>query len=166
MPIEIERKFLLKNDRWRFYENGSGRQGITLVQGYLANTPHCSVRLRISAAKAFLTLKGKSNSASGMSRSEYEYEIPLADCESMLNEMAERPLIEKIRYKIEYEKMLWEVDEFKGENNGLILAEIELAHEKQSFALPPWVGAEVTGDIRYYNAHLVRHPFSQWEKSR
>jgi CYTH domain-containing protein len=92
MPTEIERKFLLKNDSWRFDEKGTARQGLTLTQGYLANTPRCSVRLRLSAAQAFLTLKGKSNTASGMSRSEYEYEIPLADGTRILSEMAESRL--------------------------------------------------------------------------
>jgi CYTH domain-containing protein len=165
MPVEIERKFLLKDNSWRFDEAGLPRPGMPLAQGYLAGAPNCSVRLRKSASKAVLTIKGKVNDT-GMSRSEYQYEIPLADCEAMLEEFALRPLIEKIRYKIIYAGLLWEVDEFQGENSGLIMAEIELEHENQSITLPPWIGAEVTGDARYYHACLVRCPFSQWEKIR
>ncbi|MDR1242596.1 MAG: CYTH domain-containing protein [Deltaproteobacteria bacterium] len=160
MPVEIERKFLLKDDSWRLDEAGLPRPGTPIVQGYLASAPNCSIRLRKSAAKAVLTIKGASNDT-GMSRSEYQYEIPPADCEAMLKEFAP-PLIEKIRYKIAYAGLLWEVDEFKGENSGLVMAEIELEHENQSIALPPWIGTEVTGDARYYNARLVHYPFSQW----
>jgi adenylate cyclase len=162
MSIEIERKFLLKNDSWRFHADNTPIQGFAITQGYLANGSNCSVRIRTTAAKAFVTIKGPGKGSKGVSRSEYEYEIPLSDAEAMLQELAQRPFIEKIRYKIEYKNMLWEVDEFKGENSGLIMAEVELANENQQLALPPWIGQEVTGDIRYYNAHLVNCPFSKW----
>jgi CYTH domain-containing protein len=163
MAVEIERKFLLKDDSWRFDENGAPRQGLALVQGYIVIAPNCSIRLRKSGTKAVLSVKG-GRSGPGLARSEYQYEIPLADCEAMLGEFASRPLIEKTRYKIGYAHMLWEVDEFKGANAGLVMAEVELAHENQKIILPPWVGTEVTADSRYYNAYLARHPFSQWEK--
>jgi adenylate cyclase len=164
MAVEIERKFLLKDGSWRFDENGAPRQGLDLVQGYIALTPNCSIRLRKSGAKAVLAVKG-AGSGPGLARSEYQYEIPLAECEAMLDEFALWPLIEKTRYKITYAHTLWEVDEFKGANSGLVLAEVELAHENQKIILPPWVGREVTEDLRYYNVHLARHPFSRWKNS-
>jgi len=109
--------------------------------------------------KGYLTIKGISF---GATRSEYEYHIPRQDADEMLRELCEKPLIEKNRYKIEYESFIWEVDEFFGDNDGLILAEIELTHENQSFEKPPWIGEEVTGDPKYFNSSLIKKPYSRW----
>ena len=107
----------------------------------------------------FITIKGMSV---GATRSEYEYEIPLADANEMLDRLCERPLIEKTRYRVSHEGLAWEIDEFEGDNRGLIIAEVELKDETQSVTLPGWIGQEVTGDHRYFNANLVANPFSQW----
>lgn len=155
MGKEIERKFLV-NDR--AYRNGASCK--TYRQGYIVTGPHCTVRIRTDGQKGYLTLKGPSH---GAVRTEYEYEIPLSDAEDMLEGMCEKPLIEKTRYTVVYEGMTWEVDEFFGENQGLCIAEIELEQEDQRFALPPWVGREVTGDPRYYNSHLVKSPYRAWK---
>ena len=128
-------------------------------QGYLSTEPGRSVRVRMAAGKGFLTIKGKTVNAT---RAEYEYVIPSQDAAAMLDELCARPLIEKTRYLIEYQGLVWEVDEFEGENAGLVVAEVELASEDQVVALPAWVGKEVTGDPRYYNENLIAHPFSRW----
>ncbi len=153
---EIERKFLVINEAWR-----EGVQGLTFRQGYLCRDKERVVRLRAAGDKGFLTIKGLTV---GASRAEYEYEIPLADCLAMLDTLAAKPLIEKTRYKIPHAGLTWEVDEFFGENSGLIVAEVELEREDQPFAKPPWVGEEVTGDARYYNSNLIALPFSRWGK--
>ena len=98
----------------------------------------------------------------GATRAEYEYPIPIADCNAMLDTLAEKPLIEKTRYKIKHGNLTWEIDEFFGENKGLIVAEVELESEDQAFAKPEWVGEEVTGDPRYFNANLIKHPYAKW----
>jgi adenylate cyclase len=155
MAIEIERKFLLKNDDWRGLAIGTIYQ-----QGYiLAQDKLTSIRLRIIDADAYLTIKSKTE---GISRNEFEYPIPLEDAKIMLNTLCNRPLIEKIRYKIKQEDLIWEIDEFKGENEGLILAEVELINENQTINLPHWVGKEVTNDSRYYNVNLAKHPYQTW----
>ncbi|MGH7916222.1 MAG: CYTH domain-containing protein [Candidatus Binataceae bacterium] len=154
MAKEIERKFLLKNDAWR----GLGA-GEKYRQGYLSTAKTATVRVRIIDHRAYLTIKGLS---SGASRSEYEYSIPYADAAEIVEELCERPLIEKTRYRISFNNSLWEVDEFEGANQGLLLAEIELQSEDQDFVKPDWIGDEVTGDPRYYNANLVKKPFSTW----
>ena len=155
MGREIERKFLVRGDAWRALG-----QGAPYRQGYLHNSPDRSVRVRVAGEKAFLSVKGQ---ARGLSRLEYEYAIPLADGLALLEEMAEKPLIEKIRYTIPWESgLFWEVDEFLGLNAGLLLAEIELEAEDQGFSLPAWVGEEVTNDTRYLNTSLARRPFSLW----
>lgn len=156
MAKEIERKFLVRDDSWR--NNHSGKP---YRQGYLSTVKERTVRVRTAGEKAFLTVKGVS---SGAARSEYEYEIPTADANEMLDRLCERPLIEKTRYRIPYENLRWEVDEFAGENRGLIVAEVELKDENEHFARPPWVGREVTDDPRYYNVNLVAHPFSKWNR--
>ena len=156
MGREIERKFLIKDDSWRGLA-----KGIMYRQGYLCRAKERVVRLRTAGDKGFLTIKGLTV---GSSRAEYEYEIPLADCLVMLAELAEKPLIEKMRYKIPHGGFVWEVDEFLGENKGLIVAEVELADEADAFDKPPWVSEEVTGDARYYNSNLIAHPFSHWQK--
>ncbi|HYQ71002.1 MAG TPA: CYTH domain-containing protein [Gammaproteobacteria bacterium] len=154
MATEIERKFLVRDDTWR----GLG-EGCHYRQGYLSTEPGRTVRVRTAAGKGYLTIKGKTVNAS---RAEYEYEIPLADADAMLDTLCQRPLIEKTRYRIEYQGLVWEVDEFEGENTGLVLAEVELVAAEQAVALPPWVGEEVTSDPRYYNASLIASPFARW----
>jgi len=154
MAIEIERKFLLADDSWRGLGSGSHYR-----QGYLSTEPGRTVRVRVAAGKGYLTIKGKTINAS---RAEYEYAIPLQDASAMLDELCKRPLIEKTRYRIEYQGLLWEVDEFEGENAGLVIAEVELAAEGQAVVLPAWIGEEVTADSRYYNASLIANPFSRW----
>lgn len=154
MAQEIERKFLIANDAWR-----NGASGTHYRQGYLSTEPTRTVRVRLAGSRGYLTIKGKS---SGAARLEYEYEIPAADANELLDLLCQRPLIEKVRYKIAFAGMTWEVDEFEGENAGLLIAEVELQSEDQSVELPPWVGDEVTGDRRYYNASLIARPFSSW----
>lgn len=154
MGVEIERKFLLQGEAWR----GLG-QAVLLRQGYLSSVRERVVRVRIEGEQAMLTIKGANV---GATRGEWEYPIPLADAAELLDGLCEQPLIEKVRHRIEHAGMVWEVDEFLGANAGLIVAEIELASEDQPFEKPDWIGAEVSGDARYYNANLIRHPFSQW----
>ena len=154
MGVEIERKFLLQGDAWR----GLG-QAVLLRQGYLSSARERVVRVRIEGEQAMLTIKGANV---GATRGEWEYPIPLADAAELLDGLCEQPLIEKVRHRIEHAGMVWEVDEFLGANAGLLVAEIELASEDQPFDKPDWIGAEVSGDARYYNANLIRHPFSQW----
>ncbi|AYM79683.1 inorganic triphosphatase [Janthinobacterium sp. HH103] len=154
MGVEIERKFLLQGDAWR----GLG-QTVLLRQGYLSSARERVVRVRIEGEQAMLTIKGANV---GATRGEWEYPIPLADAVELLDGLCEQPLIEKYRHRIEHAGMVWEVDEFLGVNAGLLVAEIELASEDQPFEKPEWIGAEVSGDARYYNANLIRHPFSQW----
>ena len=121
-----------------------------------------TVRIRIKGDRGYLTIKGKSV---GISRNEYEYEIPVNEAGEMLAELCEKPLIEKLRYTIRYRGFLWEVDEFGGENAGLVVAEIELADETQKFDQPGWVGREVSGDRRYYNVSLARNPWTRWSST-
>ena len=154
MGVEIERKFLLQGDAWR----GLG-QAVLLRQGYLSSARERVVRVRIEGEQAMLTIKGANV---GATRGEWEYPIPLADAVELLDGLCEQPLIEKVRLRIEHAGMVWEVDEFLGANAGLVVAEIELASEDQPFEKPEWIGTEVSGDARYYNANLIRHPFSQW----
>jgi len=157
MGKEIERKFLVKDHS--FKDAASSCKAYR--QGYISTHPGRIIRVRTDGEKGYLALKGPSHDAA---RLEYEYEIPLADAEEMLAVMCEKPLIEKRRYIVFHEGMTWEVDVFEGENRGLCIAEIELEREDQEFTLPSWAGPEVTGDPRYYNANLVRHPYSSWNK--
>ncbi|UKP00484.1 CYTH domain-containing protein [Nostoc sp. UHCC 0870] len=153
MPKEIERKFLVKDDSWRQLAKGSlYRQGYISSQG-------ATVRIRIVGNQGYLTIKGPTIN---YSRSEFEYQIPLADAQEMLDTLCVRPLIEKTRYKINVGGLVWEVDDFAGANQGLILAEVELTDEAQQIELPQWIGEEVSGDLKYYNSYLVKHPFSEW----
>lgn len=154
MGKEIERKFLVIGNDWRALD-----QGTMYRQGYLNSAKERTVRVRTVGDKAFLTIKGITV---GATRAEYEYEIPFADCNALLDNLAEKPLIEKKRYKIKQGAFVWEIDEFFGENQGLIVAEIELASEDQQFEKPHWVGEEVTGDPRYFNSNLIKHPFTKW----
>jgi CYTH domain-containing protein len=153
MNIEIERKFLLKNDNWR-----EGAVGVHYKQAYLNEKGDNTVRVRIEGDKAKLTIKGKS---SNISRLEFEYDIPMADAEALFS-LAKTPIVEKYRYKIMYAGNCWEVDEFLGLNRGLVVAEIELESETQSFEKPDWIGMEVSGDKRYTNANLARKPYCEW----
>mgnify|MGYP003337923895 FL=1 len=155
MGKEIERKFLLKSDAWRALATGTAYR-----QGYLNSAKERTVRIRTVGDKAFLTIKGISV---GVTRAEYEYPIPFDDCNAMLDNLAEKPLIEKKRYKIAAGGFIWEIDEFFGENQGLIVAEVELASEDQAFEKPAWIGDEVSGDPRYFNSNLIKHPYSRWK---
>lgn len=154
MAVEIERKFLLIGDEWKELAIGTGYR-----QGYLCSDNKRTVRVRTAGSRGYLTVKGKTV---GTARAEYEYEIALADADEMLENLCEKPLIEKMRYKIPFANHVWEVDEFLGENEGLILAEVELKRENEDFLKPNWIGQEVTGDHRYYNASLARFPFRNW----
>jgi adenylate cyclase len=154
MATEIERKFLVSNDSWR----GLGR-GEKYRQGYLCNEKERTVRVRIAGSRAFITIKGIST---GASRAEFEYAVPVSDAAEMLEHLCHLPLIEKTRYRVDVQGLTWEVDEFEGANRGLLIAEIELEREDQAFIKPDWIGDEVTGDERYYNANLVRRPYSSW----
>jgi len=154
MAREIERKFLLCNEDWRGLAPGR-----VYVQGYLACCGACSVRVRIADNTASLNIK---SATTGLSRDEFEYEIPIQDARQMLTTLTRKPLIEKTRYPVAYKGFCWEIDEFHGENQGLIVAEIELEHEDQVFAKPGWLGEEVTGDPRYYNVNLAHMPYRKW----
>lgn len=156
MATEIERKFLVKNEDWKTLATGT-----SYCQGYIATKKGATVRVRLAGNQGYLTIKGASK---GISRAEYEYEIPAEDAQEMLNNLCEPPLIEKTRYKIAVDNLVWEVDEFLGANQGLIVAEVELTDANQTINIPPWVGQEVSDDPRYYNANLVQHPFRQWAK--
>jgi CYTH domain-containing protein len=153
MAIEIERKFLVTGDAWK------AAAGVLYRQGYLSTEKARTVRVRIAGDRGFITIKGP---ASGIVRPEFEYEIPPDDSAAMLDTLCIRPLIEKRRYTIEHKGLSWEVDEFFGENQGLVVAEVELASADQAIELPDWVGAEVTGDARYFNSSLIAHPFTRW----
>jgi CYTH domain-containing protein len=154
VPREIERKFLVTSDAWRI-----GAEGKIYRQGYLSLDVDRTVRVRVAGDQGFLTVKGRSV---GASRAEYEYPIPVAHAEEMLDRLCLRPLIEKTRYRVAHEGLVWEVDAFAGENAGLVVAEVELEAEDQVVALPPWVGREVTSDPRYANGSLVQRPFATW----
>ncbi|MDL2268347.1 CYTH domain-containing protein [Desulfovibrio sp. OttesenSCG-928-G15] len=155
MAKEIERKFLPSSDDWRGLVEGE-----RLEQGYLAANADCAIRVRIAGKAARLGIKGKT---SGATRSEFEYAVPLDDARAMLDELAKKPLIDKTRYKIPFAGKIWEVDEFHGENQGLVIIEVELQDEGEAVQKPHWVGQEVTGNAAYYNASLVSKPFSGWK---
>jgi len=154
MAQEIERKFLVANDAWR-----DQTEGKLYRQGYIPTIDARTVRIRTAGDKGFITLKGP---VVNMSRPEFEYAIPLADAEEMLSSLCDPPLIEKYRYQLLIDDLLWEIDEFLGDNQGLLIAEVELASPEQPIRLPDWVGEEVTDNERYYNSHLARHPFCHW----
>lgn len=155
MGIEIERKFLVATDGWR----NAVTRVVPLWQGYLSTAPECAVRVRMSGDAAWLTVKGFSVNGAAP---EFEYPIPVADAATMLDKLAQKPLIEKIRHIVPMDGFIWEVDEFSGENKGLVIAEIELASADQPYPVPAWLGREVTGNSRYYNASLVARPFLSW----
>ena len=154
MAQEIERKFLVKNDAWR-----RDASGMFYKQGYICGETDRVVRVRRIGDQAYLTVK---KLVSQLQRLEFEYEIPLADAEEMLQTCCSGAIIEKTRYKVEFAGNIWEIDAFAGENRGLVVAEIELRSESQKFEKPGWIGKEVSDDARYFNANLVRHPFCKW----
>ena len=157
MGVEIERKFLVADDAWRTLG-----EPVLLRQGYLSTDPARTVRVRIEGDQGVLTINSKSE---GASRGEWEYPVPLDEAAELLDRLCERPLVEKYRRRIAHAGFTWEVDEFLGENAGLVVAEIELPSEDAAFDKPDWIGQEVTADKRYYNANLIRFPYSTWPES-
>ncbi len=157
MGVEIERKFLVRDAAWRKEAVAES----TIRQGYLSVEPERTVRVRLADERGFFTVKGLSR---GQARAEYEYPIPAQDAQEMLDRLCLRPLIEKIRYRVPHGGLMWEVDVFFGDNEGLVVAEVELTEEGQAVDLPAWAGREVTEDRRYYNASLIQHPFSTWTR--
>lgn len=154
MATEIERKFLV--DLTKLGELPEGQE---IQQGYFETSGKTVVRARVKGGKAYLTIKGETI---GATRSEFEYEIPVADAKEMIAQLCQQPVISKIRYDIFYAGHLWELDLFKGANEGLVIAEIELESEGQAFEKPVWVTQEVTEDSRYYNSNLIKHPYKEW----
>lgn len=155
MAIEIERKFLISSDEW-CHDADDGTQ---IVQGYMGSNEKSSVRIRVNGNTANINIKSKTI---GAQRNEYEYAIPLVEANEMLTALCDRPYIDKTRYHVNYQGHLWEVDVFAGENDGLVVAELELTTVDETFDLPSWVGKEVTEDPRYYNICLVTHPYKSW----
>ncbi len=155
MPLEIERKFLVKNNNWENQVDSF----VVIKQGFLSTDAERTVRIRISDEKAFLTIKGKST---GATRTEFEYSIPHNEAVQLLK-LCKPTIIEKVRFFINVNNHTWELDVFEGGNLGLIIAEIELNSEDETFDLPDWVGEEVTGDVRYYNSILSKKGFMSWE---
>ena len=155
MALEIERKYLIHHDKWHHFSKPEGQ---LYRQGYILKDPNKTIRVRLTDTTAYLTIKGASV---GATRTEFEYEIPKEEAVELLDNFAVSEL-SKIRYKLLHLGKLWEVDVFMGANEGLIIAEIELLSEDESFELPEWVSIEVTGDNRYYNSNLSAHPFKNW----
>ena len=158
MAIEIERKFKLRNDIWR----DQIRSSSWLRQGYLANTSRASVRVRLADQQGWLSVKAMTP---GRARAEYEAPIPKAEANEMLERLCEGALIEKWRHTVVHDGNEWEIDEFLGDNAGLVVAELELDTEDEEFASPPWLGEEVTHDERYYNFKLSLHPWRLWPEN-
>jgi adenylate cyclase len=155
MPKEIERKFLARiDDEWL------NAPSAHIIQGYLSRGKKTTIRIRLKDKKAFITIKGE---VVNLTRDEYEYPIPYDDAYEMLEKLADKPYIEKYRHYFQYENNLWEVDRFLNDNEGLIVAELELKDENESFDLPDWIIKEVTGDPRYNNSALVANPFNKWK---
>ena len=155
MPLEIERKFLLRNDDWRLQAD----DGTEYMQGYIIGSKKASVRIRLQGDQAYLNIK---SATLGVQRDEYEYAIPMDDAREILTKLCEPPLVEKTRFFVTHEDLEWEIDVFKGENAGLVVAEVELESADQDIELPSWCGQEVSDDPRYYNVNLVEHPYSKW----
>ncbi len=156
MGREIERKFLVTGDGWR-----KGARRSRLTQGYLLAAKDKSVRVRLEDGRGTVTIKGPSR---GAGRAEYEYAIPAADARELLRTLCEKPLIEKTRSRVRFCGLVWEIDEFSGDNKGLVVAEVELRRAKQKVSLPPWAGKEVTRDPRYLNANLFKNPYRRWRR--
>jgi len=162
MGTEIERKYLVKGTEWRSHIEKLQKKfpdiGKKYCQGYIPTSNETTVRLRTVGEQGYLTIKSKTT---GYTRSEFEYPIPIEDAQQMLNDLCSKPLIKKIRYKINHSNLIWEVDEFFGENEGLIIAEVELENEDQQIDIPHWIDREVN-DKKYFNSSLIKHPYSQW----
>ena len=156
MALEIERKYLIDLEKISPLENG-----IRIKQGYLSTDKNAVVRVRVKNDKAYLTIKG---SNSGISRLEFEYEIPVDEANEMLEKLCQKPIIDKTRYIINHENHTWEVDVFYGDNDGLVVAEVELSSEDEVINLPSWIKEEVSHDERYYNSNLMKHPYKDWIK--
>lgn len=155
MATEIERKFLVISDDWR----AAAKPGVRFRQGYLSGTGKASVRVRVEGQKANLNIK---SATLGVRRSEFEYAIPVDEANQMLDELCTGGIVEKTRFLVPVGEHTWEVDVFEGANAGLIVAEIELEHEDETFEKPAWAGAEVSDDPRYYNVYLAEHPYTTW----
>lgn len=155
MGTEIEHKFLIRDERWRQQTTRSVR----MRQGYLTSDERCSVRVRVAGDQGFLNVK---SGTLGIQRSEYEYPIPLAEAEEILDTLCEKPVLEKTRHYVPVGEHCWEVDEFAGANAGLIVAEVELSRPDEPFERPDWAGEDVSGDPRYYNSRLARQPYTTW----
>lgn len=158
MALEIERKFLVKSDSYKV----EAVKQMRITQGYLSSVPERTVRVRVKGDKGYITIKGI-GSDSGASRYEWEKEIPLAEVKELLK-ICEPGVIDKTRYEIKVDEFTFEVDEFYGENQGLVVAEVELSDVNELFEKPEWVGEEVTGDVRFYNSMLMKNPYTKWEK--
>ncbi|MEN8259186.1 MAG: CYTH domain-containing protein [Pseudomonadota bacterium] len=156
MALEIEHKFLLANDQWR----KSVSRSVHFRQGYLSSAASTSIRVRLCGDHAWLNIK---SATVGHQRHEFEYPIPCADAEEILEMLCTKPLIEKTRHYVEVGAHTWEIDEFEGANEGLIVAEIELQDTAEAFSRPPWLGPEVTYELRYYNNNLAHYPFREWQ---
>lgn len=156
MAVEVERKFLVNGRPWQ-----AGARAVRYRQGYLSTAQARTVRVRLEGDRGVLTVKGQTH---GISRLEFEYEIPAADAARMLEELCERPLIEKDRYRVTHGSHTWDIDVFHGDNAGLVVAEIELASADDAFEPPPWLGREVSDDPRYFNANLIRSPYRTWTR--
>lgn len=157
MAIEIERKFLVADDSWREHVGRS----LAMGQGYFETGRAASVRVRVAGKDAWLNIK---SAELGRKRLEFEYAIPLADAETMLERFCAGRSVSKVRHWVPWQGHTWEVDVFDGANAGLVMAEIELDHEEESFASPPWLGREVTDEQRYYNMALAQHPYRDWKQ--
>lgn len=155
MPSEIEHKFLVRKGAWK-----PSTAGVQYRQGYLSSAKERVVRVRIAGDEAFLTVKGLTTE---VTRLEFEYPIPVADAAIMLDELCERPLIEKTRYHEQFQGHRWVIDEFHGDNAGLVIAEIEVASASERFAVPAWAAAEVSNDARYFNSNLGTNPYKNWK---
>lgn len=155
MGVEIERKFLVLHDGYK-----SGAKMTFIKQGFLNDDLQRTVRVRVADGKACITIKGPSD---GPERPEFEYPVPIADAEFMINELCIPPILVKNRFVLQFSGWTWEVDEFMGDNAGLVIAEVELPDKGSKLELPEWIGREVTGETRYYNANLIRHPYKDWK---
>jgi adenylate cyclase len=154
MPLEIERKFLVKLDQMEL-----PAEGVSIKQSYINTASNITVRVRIINDKAYLTLKGENR---GAVRSEFEYEVPFNEAKDIMGELCARPFIEKVRYEIPFNGHVWEIDVFSGDNDGLCVAEVEMLSEDEHVEIPSWVVQEVTDQKRYYNSQLIKMPFKQW----
>jgi adenylate cyclase len=157
MALEIERKYLVADDSWQEQVDSSS----SIMQGYLASTARLTVRVRLRGDAAFLTIKG---ATTGVTRTEFEFPIDVADARAMLQTLATGPVIEKVRHIVPVGDHRWEVDVFAGDNEGLVLAEVELSSPQEHFVVPSWAGSEVSDDPRYFNVNLAQHPYRTWDE--